>query len=240
MEGADAPAHIIEGLRVAAQARPDAILLVRGGGSYEDLMPFNDEQLARAVAACPVPVVTGIGHEPDTTICDMVGDLRCSTPTAAAESVAPSCEELSSQLRVLGTRLGSALHKDLGRRAQALDALASRPVLAQPARTLVQPLAESLDLAHDRLVRAIPDALEARRAGCLTAAQRLSRAGATLTAAHSARLEFAARQLPAPRARCSTRPGARSRCRQAGSTPSRRWRSSRAATPWQATPTATW
>lgn len=195
VEGADAPAHIIEGLRVAAQARPDAILLVRGGGSYEDLMPFNDEQLARAVAACPVPVVTGIGHEPDTTICDMVGDLRCSTPTAAAESVAPSCEELSSQLRVLGTRLGSALHKDLGRRAQALDALASRPVLAQPARTLVQPLAESLDLAHDRLVRAIPDALEARRAGCLTAAQRLSRAGATLTAAHGARLEFAARQL---------------------------------------------
>ena len=86
----------------------------------------------------PCRSVTGIGHEPDTTICDMVGDLRCSTPTAAAESVAPSCEELSSQLRVLGTRLGSALHKDLGpARAGARRARVAPG--ARPARAHARP-----------------------------------------------------------------------------------------------------
>ncbi|MDQ9762066.1 exodeoxyribonuclease VII large subunit, partial [Acinetobacter baumannii] len=83
----------------------DCILLVRGGGSFEDLMTFNDESLARAVAACPVPVVTGIGHEPDTSICDMVGDRRCSTPTAAAESVAPAITELAELLAAREHRL---------------------------------------------------------------------------------------------------------------------------------------
>ncbi len=74
VQGEGAPAELIEGLHRAAAITPapDCILLVRGGGSFEDLMTFNDEELARAVAACPVPVVTGIGHEPDTSICDMV------------------------------------------------------------------------------------------------------------------------------------------------------------------------
>ena len=84
VQGADAPATIMRALGVAAASRPEAILLVRGGGSFEDLMCFNDEALARAIAACPVPVVTGIGHEPDTTIADRVADRRASTPTAAA------------------------------------------------------------------------------------------------------------------------------------------------------------
>ena len=102
VQGEGAPQELIRGLERAAaiQPAPDCILLVRGGGSFEDLMTFNDEALARAVASCPVPVVTGIGHEPDTSICDMVGDRRCSTPTAAAESVAPA--SLSWWTRLMG------------------------------------------------------------------------------------------------------------------------------------------
>ena len=72
-------------------------------------MTFNDEGLARAVAACPVPVVTGIGHEPDTSICDMVSDRRASTPTAAAESVAPAMTELADVLEARHQRLGAAM-----------------------------------------------------------------------------------------------------------------------------------
>ena len=98
VQGATAPATIVRALQVAAASAPDAILLVRGGGSFEDLMCFNDESVARAVAASPVPVITGIGHEPDTSIADMVADRRCSTPTAAAESVAPAIDEVERQI----------------------------------------------------------------------------------------------------------------------------------------------
>lgn len=83
------PQELVRGIDCVSRAGAEAVLLVRGGGSYEDLMPFNDEGLARAIAACPVPVVTGIGHEPDTTIADLVADVRASTPTGAAEAVSP-------------------------------------------------------------------------------------------------------------------------------------------------------
>lgn len=195
VEGADAPAQICEGLEVAAQAAPDAVLLVRGGGSYEDLMPFNDEAVARAVAACPVPVVTGIGHEPDTTICDMVGDRRCSTPTAAAESVAPTREELLGGIDALGVRLADALEGEIADRAARLDALASRPVLADPAVGLVAARARTLDLASDRLVRCMPGALAGRVRDCDALAGRLARAGRSLVPGRRDALCADARQL---------------------------------------------
>ena len=156
VQGEGAPAELIEGLRRAAaiQPAPDCILLVRGGGSFEDLMTFNDEGLARAVAASPIPVVTGIGHEPDTSICDMVSDRRCSTPTAAAESVAPAMSELVDVLHTRERRLAAALTSTVGsadaeisgfaqraRRAMdgylgrlrlGVEAAASRPCLASP------------------------------------------------------------------------------------------------------------
>lgn len=155
VQGEGAPAELIEGLRRAAGVEGvDCILLVRGGGSFEDLMTFNDESLARAVAACPVPVVTGIGHEPDTSICDMVSDRRASTPTAAAESVAPAMSELTDVLqtreqrlvRVLDQRLaqeradvdaalersGRAWTATVGRFRSALDAFADRPCMSDP------------------------------------------------------------------------------------------------------------
>lgn len=176
VEGPGAAQLMVRALHAAEQARPDAILLVRGGGSYEDLMPFNDEALARAVAACTVPVVTGIGHEPDTTVCDMVGARRCSTPTAAAESVAPDVAELTSSLDTLAMRLGNALHRDLTGRASALDLLAARPCLSDPMRAMVEAPLRELDLAQDRMSAALPQALRRSRDGLAGCARRLAAA----------------------------------------------------------------
>jgi len=195
VEGASAASLMTEALRVAEAARPDAILLVRGGGSYEDLMPFNDEGLARAVAACHVPAVTGIGHEPDTTICDMVSDRRASTPTAAAESVAPSVEELEGFLGKAALRLRNALGREVAARARTLDVLAARPALADPRRTLVEQRAQQLDFAHDRLVAALPQTVLARSSAVDAAAARLSLAGSRLVPERAVRLTALAARL---------------------------------------------
>ncbi len=105
---------------------PDVILLVRGGGSLEDLWAFNDENLARTIARSPVPVVCGIGHETDFTIADFVADLRAPTPTAAAELVAPAREVWLGALDGLQTRLQEAVVRRLDRQAQTLDNAAAR------------------------------------------------------------------------------------------------------------------
>ena len=194
VEGAGAAELMVRALHAAEQARPDAILLVRGGGSYEDLMPFNDEALARAVAASTVPVVTGIGHEPDTTICDMVGARRCSTPTAAAESVAPDLGELLGGLDAMAMRLGNALRRELAQRRATLDLVAVRPCLADPMRAIVEAPLRELDLAQDRLAAALPAGVERSRALLNDQASRLA-------AAMPARLMRAEQALEASRVR---------------------------------------
>ncbi|MBI5671579.1 MAG: exodeoxyribonuclease VII large subunit [Chloroflexi bacterium] len=99
VQGADAPPQIVAALeRLNVYTNVDVILLIRGGGSIEDLWAFNDERVARAVAASRIPVVTGVGHETDFTICDFVSDLRAPTPSAAAEQITPSIEDLRADL----------------------------------------------------------------------------------------------------------------------------------------------
>ena len=162
VEGAQAPAQLAEGLRRVAGAGAEVVLLVRGGGSFEDLMPFNDEGLARAVAACPVPVVTGIGHEPDTSIADMVADLRASTPTAAAAAVAPDTGALRQRVEALGAALHGAQRLRLAADRRRLDALAHLPLFSEPMR-LVEADAQALDDCARRLASALPQALAADR-----------------------------------------------------------------------------
>ena len=121
-------------------------------------MPFNDEQLAREVAACPKTVVTGIGHEPDNSICDMVADMRCSTPTAAAEAVVPEVSQIERLLDDRSSRMVHGLRARLENAKVRLERLSTRPVFTSP-----EELLSSRYLQHDalrmRLNHAIPDAL---------------------------------------------------------------------------------
>jgi exodeoxyribonuclease VII large subunit len=136
VQGADAPAALAAALRLAGQRREvDVLLLVRGGGSLEDLWAFNDERVVRAVSASPFPLVCGVGHETDVTLCDLAADLRAPTPTAAAELAAPARDELDDALTARQAALQRLLERSLQNRAQRLDTLALR--LGQPARALV-------------------------------------------------------------------------------------------------------
>ncbi|MGN0072624.1 MAG: exodeoxyribonuclease VII large subunit [Coriobacteriales bacterium] len=189
VEGADAPRHMCRAL-AEAQATvpaPDVILLVRGGGSYEDLMPFNDEALARAVAACTIPVVTGIGHEPDNSIADMVADRRCSTPTAAAEAIAPSVEELSRKVENATRALNSAYAQRIEGLEHRLARLQDRP-LWHDQNYLLGSWAQGLDMASERLGRALPALVKENSAQLSMAELRLRQAIPNALAARSVRL----------------------------------------------------
>ncbi len=194
VEGEGASAAIVRGLEVAAAAHPDVILLVRGGGSYEDLMPFNSEEVARAVADSLVPVVTGIGHEPDTSIADMVADLRASTPTAAAEAAAPSVAELAGRLSSLQRRLGRALSSRLASAEHRVARISDRAIFTDP-MALTGPLSQTLDLAEMRLMRAIPNRLSRDEARIGYAGDRLRRLAPQLTRQTENRMRLLASRL---------------------------------------------
>lgn len=180
VEGAGAPAALVEGMQRVVLEGAEVVLLVRGGGSFEDLMPFNDEGLARAIAEMPVPVVTGIGHEPDTSIADMVADLRASTPTAAAESVAPDVSSLALRLRALASSLASAQRARLVRERMGVERVAMLPLFREPER-LFDFEAQTLDELSERLGSALPASIEADRARLDAARASLARSLPALT-----------------------------------------------------------
>jgi exodeoxyribonuclease VII large subunit len=125
VQGAGAGAKIAQAIATAsARAECDVLLVCRGGGSIEDLWAYNEEVVARAIDACALPVVTGIGHEVDFTIADFVADQRAPTPTAAAELVSPDREELQQQVLQWRHRLGRVVQRSLDDRLQRLDYLA--------------------------------------------------------------------------------------------------------------------
>ncbi|SMC24374.1 Exodeoxyribonuclease VII large subunit [Andreprevotia lacus DSM 23236] len=161
VQGASAANEIAAAINAAsARAEVDTLLVCRGGGSIEDLWSFNEEVVARAIAACSMPVVSGVGHETDVTIADFVADVRAATPTAAAELVSPNRQELQLRVAHLQARLARALRRQIEARMQKLDGLQRR--LRHPGEAL-QRRREHLLRARSSLQRAIGQVLEQRR-----------------------------------------------------------------------------
>jgi exodeoxyribonuclease VII large subunit len=155
VQGAAAVPALIQALeRASARADCDVLILARGGGSLEDLWAFNDEGVARAIRACAVPVVSGIGHEIDFTIADFVADVRAPTPSGAAELVVPDRQELLNTLRRIGERLVQSGRRELRLASQSLQNLRHRLQRTHPGVRL-QHSAQRLDELEQRLRKAL-------------------------------------------------------------------------------------
>jgi exodeoxyribonuclease VII large subunit len=154
VQGVDAPPALIKALEAAYAAANadeiDVILLVRGGGSIEDLWAFNDEGLARVIAQSPVPLVSGVGHETDFTIADFVADLRAPTPTGAAELVTPDRQALLQDLIALSQKMSTRVSQRIDKEAQRLDQLSLRLSHALPNADRMKEKIEQLTMRLDQ------------------------------------------------------------------------------------------
>ncbi|HYZ68005.1 MAG TPA: exodeoxyribonuclease VII large subunit [Mycobacterium sp.] len=137
VQGPNAVPQIVEALReLDGDEAVDVIVIARGGGSVEDLLPFSDETLCREIAACTTPVVSAVGHEPDNPLCDLVADLRAATPTDAAKRIVPDAAAEQAHVTDLRRRCARALRNWVHREDDVVSQLRSRPVLAQPLAAL--------------------------------------------------------------------------------------------------------
>jgi exodeoxyribonuclease VII large subunit len=160
VQGVYAVNEVISAVReLDAHPEVDVIIVARGGGSVEDLLPFSDEQLVRAVAELRTPLVSAIGHEPDMPLLDHVADLRASTPTDAAKRVVPDVREQLALVREMRSRARHAIRVRLEREQHGLDGVRSRPALAAPHR-LVDERAAELASLRDRARRCAGHRLE--------------------------------------------------------------------------------
>lgn len=165
VQGEAAAQQIVAAIQAAdSRAECDVLLLTRGGGSLEDLWPFNEEAVARAVYACKIPVVSAVGHEIDVVITDFVADQRAATPSAAAELLSSDQTELDHRFRQLDSRLYTLLRQSLQRHGDQLNWLTKRIQQSHPGRQLQQQ-AQRLDDLELRLIRAWQHQCAQRKAG---------------------------------------------------------------------------
>lgn len=173
MQGPQAVGQVIDALKsLANHPEVEVIIIARGGGSLEDLLPFSDEALARAVHACRTPVISAIGHETDTPILDLVADLRASTPTDAAKRVVPDAAAEAEGLSSATRRLRQAMANIVFNEQRRLDDVRNRPVLQNPTAVL-DGHRDRLDSTRERLQRAISVRLREEQTSLTHAVQRV-------------------------------------------------------------------
>lgn len=182
VQGPNSVPQVIEALQeLDADPKVDVIIITRGGGSVEDLLPFSNETLVRAAATATTPIVSAIGHETDAPLLDLVADFRASTPTAAAKRVVPDVAEELQHLTTARTRIRSTMLARLEREITGIKGLRARPVLARP-ETLVNPHIELITQLRTRIRRTMTHEIVTARhhlEGLQTTLQALS-PGATL------------------------------------------------------------
>jgi exodeoxyribonuclease VII large subunit len=216
VQGPSAVAQIVAALReLDDDGDVDVIVLARGGGSVEDLLPFSDETLCREIAKCTTPVISAIGHEPDNPLCDLVADVRAATPTDAAKRVVPDAAAEQALVADLCRRSGQALRNWVLREQHHLTQLRSRPVIAQPMA--------ALDARAEEVHRAVAPArrdvtrfieAESRSVGHLSA--RLGTLGPAATLARGyAVVQVASGSMPVLRSTADAPAGTRLRIRVA-------------------------
>ena len=160
MQGRDSALEVVEALgRLDRDPEVDVIVVARGGGSVEDLLPFSDEALIRAVRAARTPVVSAIGHEADQPLLDLVADVRASTPTDAARRVVPDFAEETARVDHARDRMRAVISGWIDREQHRLDAIRSRPAMADP-RTLVDARIDELHVLRDRARRTLRHRLD--------------------------------------------------------------------------------
>ena len=153
VQGAEAAEEIVQAIEeFQSFQNVDVLIVGRGGGSLEDLWPFNEEKVARSIHACTIPIISAVGHETDISISDLVADVRAPTPSVAAELVSPSRENLIGDLEQIFFDLNRALEKQLQQRWQYLDHLTDRAVFQQPGRKVVRKR-DRLETAIHQLVQ---------------------------------------------------------------------------------------
>ena len=173
VQGPRAAAEIVAAIReLGEEPAVDVIVLTRGGGSFEDLLPFSDERVVRAVADCPVPVVSAVGHEQDTPLCDLAADVRASTPTTAGKLVVPELIELSGRLDRAREALASSVRRSLERDRQQLARSGER--LRAGPRVALERERLRLERARERLRLAPALAVERKRAVLENSAAKLA------------------------------------------------------------------
>ena len=198
VQGEAAPREIVQALQLAAARNEcDVLILARGGGSLEDLMAFNEESVARAIHACGIPIISGVGHETDVTIADFVADERAPTPSGAAERSVPDSAEYLRTLGALERNLTQGLRRKLSSLRQTLQQW-ERSLNQLSPRARLQQHAQRLDEIDQRMRRAIHARLERARVRLSNAAALLARSSpARRIAPLKQRLDVAQRRLPA-------------------------------------------